>query len=264
MNEKTKKYVSYAAVVALLAVSYSVIQASSAYKRSAEPDSFRSFTVSGEGKVVSVPDVAKFSFSVITKGTSNVPSLQEENTKKVNSAIEYIKSQGVDKKDIITESYTLSPEYETYNCYPTPLSSGEARPCPPPKIVGYTLRQSVTVKARDFEKVGSLLAGVVEKGATEVSELSFTIDDPKQVEAEAREKAIAEAKEKARDIAKAGGFSVGKLLSINEGGSYPPIYYSKTMAVAEDAAYGMGGAAPRIEPGSQDVVINVALQYEIR
>ena len=125
------------------------------------------------------------------------------------------------------------------------------------------MRQTVSVKVRDFGKAGEILSGVAANGANSVSSLSFTIDDPTEVQANARTKAIVKAKAKARDIAKAGGFSVGRLLSLEEGGYAPPIpYYRKV--------YGMGGEgdavqiAPPIEPGSQDVTVTVTLRYEIR
>ncbi len=90
------------------------------------------------------------------------------------------------------------------------------------------------------------------------------LDNPAAAESEARAKAVAQAREKAKVVAKAGGFRVGRLLSIEEGGYMP--YYAK-----QEMAYGMGGAdidmaapAPLIEPGSQDVTITVQLRYEIR
>ena len=120
----------------------------------------------------------------------------------------------------------------------------------------------VSVKVRDFEKVGDLLAGIVDKGANSFSQLSFAIDDPTSVENEARSEAIAKAKDKAMSIAKAGNVKLGKLLSIQEGNSYDPYY-----------GYGVGGAgpvaekslpAPMIEPGSEDVKITVTLTYEMK
>ena len=67
---------------------------------------------------------------------------------------------------------------------------------------GYEVRQSTTVKVRDTAKAGDFLAGVGEKGANEVSSLNFTFDDPDQVQDEARNEAIADAKAKADVLAK--------------------------------------------------------------
>lgn len=241
-------------MVGVLAFSYAAVSYVRTYSQSVEPSSFRSFSVSADAKVVAVPDVAAFSASVITEGGTNVTALQTANVEKTNAIIAYVKSQGVDEKDIKTEGYSVEPRYQYYGC--------ETGACPPPTIVGYTVRQSLSVKVRDFAKAGDILGGVVENGANSVSSLNFTIDDPTAVQNEARAEAIAKAKAKAKAIADAGGFSVGRLLSIDEGGWAPPIpYYER--------AYGMGGASdakatPSIEPGSQDVTVTVTLRYEIR
>ncbi|MBI4094576.1 MAG: SIMPL domain-containing protein [Candidatus Liptonbacteria bacterium] len=210
----------------------------------------------GEGKVVAVPDVARFTFSTITQGGLDIAALQAENTSKVNKAIAFVKSNGVDAKDIRTESFNLEPRYQYFSC---PRTGG---PCPPPEIVGYTARQTVSIKVRDFAKIGALLSGVVENGANSVSQLSFTIDDPFAVENEARAEAIAKAQEKAKAVARAAGFRIGRLISVDEG--YTPIF--RTFDKAE--ALGFGGAAPAaapsIEPGSQEVMVTVTLRYEIQ
>jgi len=132
----------------------------------------------------------------------------------------------------------------------------------PPEIVGYSITQSVLVKIRDFDKLGVVLGGVVDNGANSVSQFNFTIDDPTSVQDEARAEAIEKAQKKAKAIAKAGGFRLGKLLSIEEGGYYPQPTYAY-----ESKAYGVGGgsdAAPSIEPGSEEVIVNVTLRYEIK
>lgn len=256
MNEKIRTYLGGAAVIGVLAVSYAAVSYVRTYSQSIEPSSFRSFTVSADAKVVAVPDVAAFTASVITEGGLDLGALQEANVEKANRVIAYIKANGVDEKDVKTEGYAVEPRYQYYGC--------ETGACPPPRIVGYTVRQTVSVKVRDFTKAGEILGGVVTNGANSVSSLSFTIDDPTEVQAVARAEAIAKAKAKAKLIAREAGFSVGRLLSIDEGGYAPPTpYYYRE-------EYGMGGAedvakaAASIEPGSQDVRVTVSLRYEIR
>lgn len=225
-----------------------------AFDKSIQPTSFRSFSVSGEGKVVSVPDIAQFSFGVVTEGNLDIAKLQTDNTSKVNKAIDFVKAQGVAKEDISTESYNLSPRYQ----YSTCTDNGV---CPPAKIVGYTITQSVSVKIRDFAKISPILQGVVESGANSVGSLNFTTDDPSKVQDEARAKAIAQAKTKAESVAEAAGVGLGKLLSIVEGSNTPIPYYRD---YAMESVKSMAGApAPTIEPGSQDTTVTVTLTYEM-
>lgn len=134
--------------------------------------------------------------------------------------------------------------------------------CPPAEIVGYTVQQSVTVKVRDFTLTSKLLSGVVENGANAVSDIQFTLDDPTALETTARAEAFQNAKEKAESLAKAGNFSLGRLLEISETGGQIP-YYARG-GVMMDMAKTESAVAPTIEAGSQEVSIQLTLKYEIR
>ena len=251
-------------IVAVLVVAGSVWSYVRTYSRSIQPSAFRSFSVSGQGKVVARPDVAMISFSVINEGGTDIIALNRDNIDRGNKINSFLKEQGVADKDIKTEQYNLLPRYQNTFCNPRILATGASTVCPPPSIVGYTVTQSVAVKIRDFAKIGEILSGVVERGANNVSQLNFTIDDPATVENEARSKAIAEARAKAKIIAHAGGFNVGRLLGIDEGGGQP--YYAEKFvrSMSLDAvSVGAPLPAPTVEPGSQDVIVNVTLRYEI-
>jgi uncharacterized protein YggE len=258
-----KKWFHLAFAVAGLGVAYAAIVYASAFARSIQPSSFRSFAVSGEGKVVAIPDIAQFSFSVTTEGSKDLGKTESDNTNQYNKAVDFLKSKGIAKEDIETTESSITPRSQTYDCRPV-IIQGAIRPCPPPEIVGYTVRKSVSVKIRDFSKIGEVMAGVVDNGANEVGGLNFAIDDRTKVESQAREKAIQKAKEKARSIAKAGGFRLGRLLSIDEGGVTP--YYDR-MSYALESGIGGGATkalpAPSIEPGSDNIVVNITLRYEI-
>jgi hypothetical protein len=227
-------------------------------------------TVSGHGEEVAVPDIATFSFSVVSD-KATVAQAQTDATKKINDITAYLTGAGVDKKDIQTSDYSVYPQYEYQNAVcPTsaPSYSGgvsSAIYCPPGKQVlkGYEVRQTTTIKVRDTAKAGDLLTGVGSKGATEVSSLNFTFDKPEMVQDAARNKAIADAKDKADALAKQLGVKLVRIVSYNENGNYPgPIYYSKAM--------GMGGAtdsapaSPEISVGQNKITSDVTVTYEIR
>jgi hypothetical protein len=264
--DKAKEVMYVAVIIALLGGVYAAVSFVSTYSKSIQPSSFRSFSVSGEGKVTAIPDVAQFSFSVITEGGKDIAKIQKENTDKVNGAIAFVKSKNVDDKDIKTQNYSLDPHYQYYDCGRVYSNdTGKVIPCPPPAIVGYTINQSVSVKVRDFSKIGDILSGVIQNGANSVSQLSFTIDNSDSIKNQARTEAIEKAKVNAESIAKAGGFGLGRLLSIEEGGYNPqPMYsYAKGMGIGGEMSAD-SRIAPSIEPGSQETIINVILRYEIK
>ncbi len=266
MEQNIKNGLWVAVAIAILAVGYSAISYVNSYGKSIQPSSFRSFSVTGDGKATGIPDIAGFSFTVITEGGKDISSLQTENTNKANKAIDFVKSKGVEDKDIKTQYYNVEPRYQTYQCGITPLygygTTSSVEPCPPASIVGYTITQSVNVKIRDFSKIGDIMAGVVSNGANSLGSLSFTIDDPSKVQDEARAEAIAKAKEKAQSVAQAGGFQIGRLLNISEGYNPYARYDYLSSAVGMGAA--KESAAPTIEAGSQEVNVTVTMQYEIK
>ena len=216
-------------------------------------------SVSGYGEAFGAADIATFSFSVVSE-KSTVAAAQTDATNKINAITKYIKDAGVVEKDIQTTDYSVYPQYE-YNqivCVSYPCPSGRQ------VLKGYQVRQTTTIKVRDLAKAGELLTGVGGKGATEMSGLNFTFDDPNKLQNDARGKAIADAKAKADQLAKQLGVRLVRVVSFNEnGGGYPgPMYYAK------DSVVGMGGAeparAPEISVGQNKVSSNVSITYEIR
>lgn len=258
MDPRIKNYLGWVSLLALIILTAVGVQAAFAYSRSALP--VATFSATGEGRSVAIPDTAEFSFGLTTEGGKDVSALQKENTDKMNAAIDFVKSEGVDAKDIQTSNYNISPRYQYFSCQPT----SSARPCPPSEIVGYTINQTITVKVRDFAKIGDILSGVAAKGANNVSGLNFTLHDKDAAENEARAEAISKAKTKAESMAQAGGFHIGRIISIQESGQTPsPIYYGKMTG-----GFGMGAAdvaaAPSVQPGSNEIVKDVTITYEIR
>ena len=214
-------------------------------------------TVSGEGEVFAVPDTATFSVSV-RETAKQVKDAQDAATKKGNDIIAYLKQGGIDEKDIKTIDYNISPQYEWRRAVCT--NDGY---CPSGKqiLTGYQVSQTLVVKVRDTKKAGDLLSGVGSRGATEVSGLSFTIDDEDALKTAARDKAIAKAKGKAEVLAKSLGVSLVRVVGFNENEGGGPIYYAKAMGIAMDS---VSSPAPEIPVGQNKIISSVNLIYEIR
>lgn len=220
----------------------------------------RTVSVVGEGKVTVSPDIARLSFSVVSEG-KDPTALANDNNTKMSEVINFIKSQGVDAKDIKTTQYNLLPKYD-YGYEPCVL--GTVCPSKPrvPSIVGYTLTQEVSVKVRDIAKVASILGGLPERGINQIGSIMFDVDDPERSLGEARTEAFQKAREKAEIMASAAGVKLGRVVSFGESmGGYPMPYYDRTLGagVAEATK-----AAPSIEPGTREVTVNVNIVYEIR
>lgn len=205
-------------------------------------------TLSGEGRAIGVPDVASVNFSVVTEKMTAKETMAE-NANKMNEVINFVKESGVDEKDVKTQAYFLSPRYDWVE--------GER------VFKGYQLTSTLTVKIRDLEKISDIIDGVVLRGANQVGDIQFVIDDSDKLKEEARNKAIENAKVKAESVAKATGLKIGKILSFTEGTAPEatiPIPYS----LEEAKGLGAGTPAPEIEKGSQEITVSVFLTFELK
>ncbi len=214
--------------------------------------------VSGEGEAVGVPDIGKFTFSVTESGVE-AASAQEASGTKINSIIEALKAAGVEEKDIKTESYNMYPKYK-YEQGPCPMGSY----CPGEQIQdGFEVSQTIAVKVRQLDKSGELVAMVGDKGATNISGLEFTIDNPEILKEQARAKAIENAKAKAKVLAGELGVRLVKMVG----------YYEDEGNI-QPYAYGMGGdimkaesapfVAPEVPAGENVTTSRVTITYQVR
>lgn len=215
-------------------------------------------TVSGEGEVFAVPDIASFSFSVIEKKLT-VEEAQKEATQKINVALQLVRQAGVEDRDIKTTAYNVYPRYEFIR-----ESCVFGVPCPPGKreLTGYEVNQTISIKVRDTDKAGGILTDVGAVGVSSISGLNFTIDDEEELKQEARKAAIDNAKEKAKQLAKDLGVKLVRVVSFSESGSQPRFLRTFDTAFAE--SIDDGGVIPEIPVGENKIISNVSITYEIR
>jgi uncharacterized protein YggE len=232
-------------IIGILIFSFSLLWFVYEYGKS-RPE-LRTFSVSGEGKEVVVPNIAEIRIGVISEG-KDLTELQKENSEKMNKIINFLKEKGIDEKDIQTENYSVSPKYDYSKS--------------PYRIVGYTISQDLKVKIRDLSKIGEVLSQTVNYGANNVSGPNFTVDDKEVYIEKAREKAIKDAKEKAEKIAKTAGFKLGKIVSIIESSPYEPYpVMLKEMGVGGES---LPVVQPQIQSGSQEIKVQVNITFEIK
>lgn len=248
-------FVGIAAVIALLAYTYATLT-------EAQPDFRQPMTISviGKGEVFAKPDIATFSFSVTAK-EENAVAAQNTSAEAINKIVAYLKEQGIEDRDIKTQNYSLNPVYD----YSRPLCTLQY--CPPagePRLTGYEVSQMIVVKVRKTDTAGDLISGVGEFGATNISGLDFTIDDADTLEVQARDAAIADAKQQAEILARDLGVRIVRMSSYWENeGSYPMPYgmggYAEK-AMAVDQAM----TAPALPAGENTVLSQVQITYEVR
>ena len=145
------------------------------------------------------------------------------------------------------------------------VASSEPAKCRPqePRIIGFTVNNQLSVKVRDFDRLSETLDRAIAAGgdAVRVNGISFTVDEPEQYWDEAREAAVNDARERAQQLARLAGASLGSLRSISESnnrGGYPAPLYA--FAQSADASF---ESATVLNPGEQQVSVTVFLVYDV-
>ncbi len=260
VEDKHKRYLVQAGALALVFLSLflftQILNGFKEYQYIGASNS-NTITVSGQGEALAVPDVAVFT-ATVTEEADDVATAQDAAATAVNDIIAYLDEQGVAEKDIKTTGYNVYPRYEypEIQCITAPCPRGERT------LVGYEVSQTVRVKVRDTEMAGSLLSGVGSRGVSNISGLSFEIDDDDALRQEARRSAINDAKEKARVLANDLGVDLVRVVNFYEESGRATPYAARNMAL-EDAAVG-GSVAPSVPTGENEVSSNVTIVYEIR
>ena len=218
---------------------------------------YNSITISGEGEAFAIPDIATFSFNV-SADASTVATAQETVTKKMDAVLKALQDLNIEEKDIKTSDYSVYPKY-VYGSMPCSLNY-----CPPSeqRQDGYTASHSVTVKVRKTDDAGKALAAAGENGATNLSSLSFAVDNPDQISQEARKLAIKDAMEKAKVLSRELGVKLVRVVSFSDSSSDSPVpYYTEASA---GGLQSRDAKAPTLPVGENKVRIQVSVTYEIR
>jgi uncharacterized protein YggE len=212
----------------------------------------RLMSLTGRGEVMASPDMAVLSLGVVSEDMTARRALLD-NTRAMTALVEAMKKAGVGPKDLQTSGFSVAPKYSR----PRRNQSG---PQPAPEIVGYSVRNTLTVRIRDLANAGEILDSAVSLGANAISGLTFTVAEPKPLQNEARKAAMADVLEKAALYAKAAGIRLGPIQTITEGGGIRP---PRPVAMARAQAEIAFDSAVPIEAGEITYKAQVNVVWEI-
>jgi hypothetical protein len=206
----------------------------------------RTISITGEGKVTAIPDIALVSLGLTTE-KKNISDAQAENSKTMNSLIEKLKGLNIAQEDIKTVNYSIYPAYDWTDSRQI--------------LRGYTVSQDIQVKIRKTDQVDEVLMIAGDLKLNQIGGLTFDIDNPENYKQDARIKALENAKEKADALAKVMGVKLGKVISFSESEGYVPVSYP--MYAKAEGIGGGGAPAPAVEAGSQEITITATVSYEL-
>ncbi len=205
--------------------------------------------VSGTGKVTVTPDLAVLSLGVSSQAVT-VAEAQSQAQQAMDKIMAALDKAGVAKKDIQTQRFSIQQVTHWEDKTNKQV------------VDGYMVTNIVTVKIRQLDKTGAIIDAVAVAGGdlTRINGISFTVENPSAYYTEARNKAMADAKAKAEQLASLGGVKLGKPAYISESGGYYPY-----PTVVPMPAYKGGEAAydTSISPGETDINLTVQVNYAI-
>jgi uncharacterized protein YggE len=243
----------------------------------------RGITVNGIGKANGKPNVARSTIGVEARAGSADEAIAEVNTR-MAQVIAAMKQAGVADADIRTSTLSLNFE-RNYEQPPRPVEmapsvapamapataaapppgkpkavSPKPEPAPAPTIKlpqgFYTATNNVEVTIRNLDTAGKVLSAATGAGANQIYGIRFEIEDPAPLQAEARKKAVEDARLRAERLAQLAGVKLGPAVSIVEmdgGGSGP---------VPMMAMQRMDAAAP-VERGELTISTTVQIVYAL-
>jgi uncharacterized protein len=206
--------------------------------------------VTGEGEAAAAPDMALLSLSVMREAKTAREAL-DANNDAMAAVIAAMKSFGIAERDLQTAGIQIQPRYNYTN---RPDGSQDA------ELVAYQVTNTLSVRIRDLSKTGEILDRSVTLGVNQGGGVVFTNDDPKPVIAEARRKAVADAMAKARNLTKAAGVELGRVLEIADVAYAPPPIPMLSKARSFDAAE----AAVPIQAGENAYTVQVNMTFELK
>jgi uncharacterized protein YggE len=202
--------------------------------------------VTGEGEAMAVPDIATLRLGIAAQAAT-VAEAQTQATEAMTKVTDSLIDNGVAEKDIQTQYFNIRQVTKW------------DREREEEVVIGYRVTNKVTAKIRDIDKAGAIIDAVAEAGGdlTRIDGISFSVDESTAYYEEARQKAMADAKAKAEQLAELAGVTLGKPTYISEGIPYS-IY-------PRDYMYETAGAVPEtpISPGEMELSLTVQVVYAI-
>lgn len=215
----------------------------------------RQITVTGTGEASAKPDLALSSLTVLRIAPTAGAALEEAN-KAIGDVVEAMKALKIEPRDLQTSGFQISPQYR----YDTGQDGNQS----PPQLVGYEVRNTLSVRIRDLAAVGTILDRAIALGVNEGNGIQFTIDDPTTLRSQARRKAVEDARATAATLADAAGVTLGPVVSIDvSSDAMPPPPMPMQMARMVAAAPKEAGDSMPVETGENTISASVRMVFTI-
>lgn len=195
--------------------------------------------VGADGKFEAAPDTAQIQFNVSVQDETAQVAFQRA-SKNVEQVRQVLRNNGIDPKSASVGSLSVQPAYE-YK--------------PKQRIVGYRVTTDVTLKLKDFSKVGPVTQQLADANVSETQNLSYILENMDDAKNKAVEDAYRRARNSADTLAHAAGRSIGELSYASIDTFENPRIIAPRMSRAMSAMASAAPAAPTDEFTPQGVTV---------
>lgn len=189
-----------AASVFFLLIVFLLIPATSSHLFSQEHPSVtaqsNSVYVGADGKFEAAPDTALLQFDISVQENTAQAAYQHA-SKDAEQVREVLRGNGVEPKTANIGFLSVQPMYDYKNSKQ--------------KVVGYRVSANVTLKLKDFAKVGPITQQLADANVSESQTLNYTLENMDDAKNKAVEDAYRRARNSAETIARASGRALGEL-----------------------------------------------------
>ncbi|UIJ44279.1 SIMPL domain-containing protein [Sphingomonas cannabina] len=202
--------------------------------------------VNAAGEAKATPDIAEFSTSVTSDGTTAQAALAA-NAKVAERLVGAVREAGVADADVRTSDLSVGPRYRPDK------DGGETD-----EIIGYRASNRLSIRIRDIGAAPRVIDALMNAGATGLNGPTFSFSDDAPLKAKARTDAVAAAERQARDYAAALGMRIARVLRVSERSARHD--GDNDIIVT---GYAAGRAKAPVKPGEQSVAVTVWIDYAL-
>jgi uncharacterized protein YggE len=195
--------------------------------------------VGADGKFEAAPDTAQIQFNVSVQDDTSQAAFQRA-SKNVEQVRQVLRNNGIDPKVAAIGFLSVQPTYE-YK--------------PKQRVIGYRVSTDVTLKLKDFAKVGPITQQLADANVSETQTLSYTLENIDDAKNKAVEDAYRRARNSADTLAHAAGRAVGELSYASVDTFENPRVVMPRMARAMSAMANAAPPAPTEEFTPQSVTV---------
>ncbi|HEQ98015.1 MAG TPA: DUF541 domain-containing protein [candidate division Zixibacteria bacterium] len=207
----------------------------------------RYILVSGEGEVVAEADQISFSFEIETRD-KDLEAAKKVNDEKLEKVKEIFKLFTIASEDIKVSSFKVYPHYD--------YEDG--------KIKRFEISREVEVTLREINKYEPLIDALIEAEVYDIGGLSYELSNSAELNKLARENALDQARNKAREMAEYYGMKLGEVIYISEGSS--PSFFNSFGFGASQARVNtltMPSDSPMILKGRKTIKASIIVKFEL-